>query len=376
MYKLFICLFLTAVGGLTSDFWLLKCIEASAKSINSDKMTYLRINFVGILVLIICFSCNAQVKNNNMTNEENVNFSCDIETAECKPSDDSGIEEINLKVQPKVKLIYYTDPICSACWAIEPALKRFKLEYGDYLEIEYRMGGLLPGWEGFADKNNSISKPSDVAHHWDEVGQQTGMSIDGDIWLEDPLDSSFPPSIAFKAAQKQGEEFALRFLRKIREQVFLEKKNITKEHFLVEAIEACQGDTAQFLTDYHDESTKQSFHEEMKEGKKFGVRGFPTFIFIGNKGKGFKISGTSGYKNYVIALEKALGEKAEPKPIQLSELDLLNKYKFLATKEVSFILSQNETTTLSNLNNLVELGEISNEKHKYGDFWRIAVSSN
>ncbi|MCI4671879.1 MAG: DsbA family protein [Bacteroidia bacterium] len=306
-----------------------------------------------------------------MTDSKNKNFSCDIETGECKAGEEGQVEEITLEQKFKVKLIYYTDPICSACWAIEPQLRRFKLEYGAYFDIEYKMGGLLPGWEGFADRANGISKPSDVAHHWDEVGQATGMSIDGDVWLEDPLDSSYPPSIAFKAAQKQGEQLALDFLRKIREQVFLEKKNITKEEFLVEAMSACGGDTVRFLKDYHDPSMRQSFLEEVKQGRDFGVRGFPTFIFIGENGKGFKISGMTSYENYIRMLERTMGNEASPGELKYEELDLLEKYHFLSTREIAVVLSQSDEATHSRLEKLLKEGKLAKEKQKYGDFWRI-----
>lgn len=306
-----------------------------------------------------------------MANSTDKNFSCDLETGVCKPSDETGIEEINLNKPGKVRLVYYTDPICSSCWAIEPQLKRFKLEYGEYVDIEYKMGGLLPGWKGFADRANGIASPADVAPHWDEVGQSSGMSIDGDVWLEDPLDSSFPPSIAFKAAQKQSEALAWAFLRNIREKVFLEKKNITKEAYLVQAIGECGGHTTQFLADYHDESTTQAFNQERREGKNYGVRGFPTFIFVNQEQIGFKISGSSGYDNYVAALEKALGEKIEPKAIPYSELELLKKYKFLSTREIAFVLSQDEEETKARLEGLAESGKMIQEKQKFGDFWRI-----
>ena len=114
-------------------------------------------------------------------------------------------------------------PICSSCWGIEPQLRKLKLEYGNNIQIEYRMGGLLPDWNY---NSGGISEPSDVAHHWDEVSVHYDMPIDGDVWLEDPLDSSYPPSIAFKAAQLQDEYKALLFMREIREMVFLQKKNI------------------------------------------------------------------------------------------------------------------------------------------------------
>lgn len=80
----------------------------------------------------------------------------------------------------------------------------------------------------------ATSKPSDVAQHWDEVSLHYDMPIDGDLWLEDPLDSSYPPSIAFKAVQMQDQEKAILFLREIREMVFLQKKNIARSKRRVE----------------------------------------------------------------------------------------------------------------------------------------------
>ncbi len=326
---------------------------------------------LGIAFLSFLSACNYQSKKEIMNTEKGKNFVCEIETGVCTPTNESGIEEIELNQQKKTTLIYYTDPICSACWAIEPELKKFKLEYGDYLNVEYKMGGLLPNWDGFNDAGNGISKPSDVAHHWDEVGEYSGMSINGDIWAEDPLSSSYPPSIAFKAVQKQGNERALKFLRYIREMVFLEKKNITKEVFLLEAVAKCNGDTVQFLADYHSETVKQSFYNEIEEGKNMGVRGFPTFIFVGKTTTGFRISGMAGYKNYVLALEKALGEKIEPKSIHLSELDLLKTHGYLSTKEISFILSNDKETTILNLEQLVKKGLVRKENQKFGFFWRF-----
>lgn len=149
---------------------------------------------------------------------------CDIETGMCETTDgNKETTSINIVQSTKksVKLIYYTDPICSSCWGIEPQLRKLKLEYGNAIEIEYRMGGLLPNW---SYNSGGISKPADVASHWDEVSVHYDMPIDGDLWLEDPLDSSYPPSIAFKAAQMQDNKKALLFLREIKEMVLLHKK--------------------------------------------------------------------------------------------------------------------------------------------------------
>ena len=160
---------------------------------------------------------------------------CDIETGMCEMTSNETEVLITKTVQSNDKLIrivYFTDPICSSCWGIEPQLRKLKLEYGQFIEIEYRMGGLLPDW---SYNSGGISKPADVAHHWDEVSIHYDMPIDGDLWLEDPLNSSYPPSIAYKAALLQDEIKANLFMREIREMVFLQKKNIAKWEHLATA---------------------------------------------------------------------------------------------------------------------------------------------
>jgi len=124
---------------------------------------------------------------------------CAIPERGVPASTEAAATASNSREKP-IQITYFTDPICSSCWGIEPQLRRLKLEYGAYLHIDYRMGGLLPDW---SYNSGGISKPSDVAGHWDEVSHHYDMPIDGDVWLEDPLPSSYPPSIAFKAAQMQ-----------------------------------------------------------------------------------------------------------------------------------------------------------------------------
>src|SRR5690625_6217398 len=165
-----------------------------------------------------------------MKNESKQNnpLLCDIETGMSNitenTTDSASKDTVQSKIKP-VNVVYYTYPICSSCWGIEPQLRKLKLEYGDAVEIEYRMGGLLPDW---SYNSGGIGQPSDVASHWDEVSLHYDMPIDGDLWLEDPLDSSYPPSLAFNAAQMQDNDKAILFLREIREMVLLQKLKIEK----------------------------------------------------------------------------------------------------------------------------------------------------
>ena len=104
---------------------------------------------------------------------------CDPVEGVCEIPGRTTKKEIAVQsIEKPVKIVYFTDPICSSCWGIEPQMRKLKLEYSNSVEIEYRMGGLLPDW---SYNDGTISKPSDVAHHWDEASAYYDMPIDGDI---------------------------------------------------------------------------------------------------------------------------------------------------------------------------------------------------
>jgi putative protein-disulfide isomerase len=101
-----------------------------------------------------------------MNNKEQIHvLLCDPETGICEIPE-AKLYDISAEKKP-LRLLYFTDPICSSCWGIEPQLRKLKLEYGDYFDIEYRMGGLLKGWASYG--GTDVRNPTDVAHHWDEV---------------------------------------------------------------------------------------------------------------------------------------------------------------------------------------------------------------
>ncbi|MGN6437203.1 MAG: ClpXP adapter SpxH family protein [Agriterribacter sp.] len=269
-------------------------------------------------------------------------------------------------IEKPVKVIYFTDPICSSCWGIEPQLRKLKLEYGSSLEIEYRMGGLLPDW---SYNSGGISKPSDVAHHWDEVSGYYDMPIDGDVWLEDPLHSSFPPSIAFKAAQIQDKEKAILFLREIREMVFLQKKNITRWENLATAAKKVGLNAAQLKTNFEGEA-KMLFEEDLKLAKSFGVRGFPTLFFFDNSGNKEMVYGSKPYAFYETAVLK-LHASAAKSEYRKDWQTLFSKYQSLTAKEFSELSGTPRKEAETLLNELSVKGTLEKWATKNGSVWTL-----
>lgn len=264
-----------------------------------------------------------------------------------------------------VKLIYFTDPICSSCWGIEPQLRKLKLEYGDSIEIDYRMGGLLPDW---SYNSGGINQPADVARHWDEVSQHYDMPIDGDVWLEDPLHSSYPPSIAFKAAQLQNREKAVLFLRKLREMLFLQKKNIAKWEHIATAAEKTGLEPEQLKKDF-ESSAKKLFEEDLELARKFRVRGFPTLFFIDAEGNQELVYGTKPYAFYEIAVLKS-NPNAIKKEYSKDWETLFLKYNTLTAKEFSELSGTPRNDAEKQLDELWEKGLLEKLSSKNGAIWK------
>ncbi|MDR4503727.1 MAG: DsbA family protein [Candidatus Scalindua sp.] len=304
---------------------------------------------------------------NNETSKNNP-LLCDPETGICEiPSNEAkdSTAKIVQSTEKRVRVVYFTDPICSACWGIEPQLRKLKLEYGQHIDIEYRMGGLLPDWNY---NSGGISKPSDVAQHWDEVSIHYDMPIDGDVWFEDPLNSSYPPSIAFKAAQLQDENKAFLFMREIREMVFLKKKNIAKWEHLATAAKNVGLNVEQLKTDYEGKA-KTLFEEDLRIAREFGVRGFPTIFFLDNAGNKEIVYGSKPYAFYETAILK-LNSTITKSEYSKNWETLFSKYHSLTAKEFSELSGTPRNESENLLNGLSDNGTLEKLTTKNGAIWK------
>ena len=293
---------------------------------------------------------------------------CDPETGICEiPTASASGNNVNTSAkQHKVRVLYFTDPICSSCWGIEPQLRKLKLEYGDSFDIEYRMGGLLKGWDTYGGRD--VSGPTSVAQHWDEAGAYYEMPIDGDLWIEDPLASSYPPSIAFKAAQLQGTEKALLFLRRIKEMVFLEKKNIAKWKHLEQAAWETGLDTEKLKNDFEG-GAQALFEEDLSLAKALGVRGFPSMFFTDEHNNRFLVYGSKPYEQYEQALLK-LYPSALKKIVDTSWENIFSHYPTVTTKEFSVLVNKTPEEAVVVLNDLYLQQKINRYDSKNGVLWK------
>ncbi|MUG43680.1 DsbA family protein [Paenibacillus woosongensis] len=276
------------------------------------------------------------------------NMMCDLQTGVCGEAGDDTVELIDLnEPEKKVKLYYVTDPICSHCWALEPVLRRFQEQYGHYFQFHTVMGGLLESWNGFADVSNGIQSPADVAGHWREVGEHSRMPIDGSLWLDNPVQSSYIPSRVYKIIQQQNVQLADTFLRRAREAVFAFNRNIGTDEVLADIVSQVGLNGADIVDQAAMPAAQSLLEEDFELSRSLGVRGFPTIIMVNSDNKGVKIVGARSLADYVKALSQVLeAESLQVRAVpEMAALLMREKRLFSKEIEIMYDLEQQEVAT-------------------------------
>lgn len=266
----------------------------------------------------------------------NNNMVCDMETGVCGVPGEEGLQTIDFnKPRKTIDLYYVTDPICSHCWALEPVLRRFTEQYGDYFNVKIVMGGLLEKWgDGPVDPANGINGPADVAGHWREVGEQTRMPIDGTLWYDNPVQSSFPPARVFKVIQQQYGALTQVFLRRAREAVFAFNQNIADKAVLVEIVNKLGLDGEKSVEEAESSKAQQLLQEDFALAGSLGARGFPTIIMVNEENQRVKIVGGRPLEYYVSGLKQVLDAEEITAKAQPVLSNLLAQEELLFSKEI------------------------------------------
>lgn len=289
---------------------------------------------------------------------------------DCDTACDSNDSEQN--VTKPIEIYSFIDPLCPECWALEPIIKKLQTLYGNYLKIVYFIGGKLGKINGSNNQQNQNSKEHmHLAKQWEKTASRSGMSCDGDLWFENPISSPFTASLAIKAAEFQGRKAATRFLRKIRELLFLDKQNITEKQVLLQCAEMADLDVAEFEKDLYSERALKAYQCDLKISSEMGVQEYPSLIFFNENVEeaGIKISGMYSFDVYLDVMSEILKER--PLKQELPSLEeFLKKYRFVATKEIAVVYDIPDENVEKEMKKLVLKQKVEQVPVKYGTFWR------
>lgn len=297
-------------------------------------------------------------------------FVCYDELGICCPSDPESFYLENQKKRP-VEIYVFIDPLCPECWSLEPVIKKLQMEYSNYFTIKILLGNEMRALNSpCGTKYQALVKEMAKSYH--ETACRTGMPCDGDVWYENQLTTPYFAILAIKAAELQGKAIGSKFLRRVREALFLHKKNIAEEDVLISCAKKVAGlDVKEFASDLHSEAAKNALQSDVRTRHEMDVETLPTMVFFNDdiNEPGLKVQGLYDYRVYVDIIADMIGVKPEKcPPISLNQF--ISFYSLVASKEISVVFDMPMDSVHKEMRKLQLQQQVEEIQTKHGSLWR------
>lgn len=251
-----------------------------------------------------------------------------------------------------LEMYMFLDPLCSACWDLQPIIRKLQVEYGQYFTIRTVLSTRLNNLNTVCNATSETSVDDNINYPYSQ--------------------HSVLPSIAVKAAEFQGRKAALRFFNKIQEYLFLQTKNVTSFSVLQELASEAKIDVEEFSRDFQSKECLRSFQSDLSITCEMEVDTFPTIVFFNEhiEDEGIKISGTYSYDIYVQILQEMLDDL--PRRQDPPGLDkLFKRFHSLTTKEIADYYSLTEQQAEFELKKLLLRQEVERVLLPNLVLWRL-----
>lgn len=211
----------------------------------------------------------------------------------------------------KVKVEYFTDPLCAWSYASEPTVQSLISGYGDKIDFEYRSLPILDAVLGEPRTGQKMHTPDEMRREWSEISRKTNTKIDPALWQEDGPHSSWPANRAMKAAMRQGFEKGNRFVHTLRNAVMQEKRNPSNLDVLKEIAGQAGLDVDQFYHDMTEDAAQleQEVAEDRLAASARCIYSTPTLAMQNDEEDMVIAQGTLDYDVCSSAIRSLMGQK-------------------------------------------------------------------
>jgi 2-polyprenyl-6-methoxyphenol hydroxylase-like FAD-dependent oxidoreductase/predicted DsbA family dithiol-disulfide isomerase len=276
----------------------------------------------------------------------------------------------------RVKVMYFSDPVCSTCWIVDPYIKKLLKEYSAVIDLEIIMGGLLDSWENFCGGYEKETQ-SFLCDLWTKESSKYNIRLDESVWVEKPISSSIPASIAYYAAEFQGVDQAQRYIRNLREHLFLRGHDISERRHLISAAVESGLNVSQFINDLDNGRAKNVFENRQNDKRMWSVLHYPSLIFVNENGDIERgkdpvddFSPAELYADWERILEK-LTQGNSRKIVRTNTVsDVLRKYDRLSLYELTVLTGLNEHILKQQIEMLYREGILIKERHGEINYFR------
>lgn len=218
----------------------------------------------------------------------------------------------------KMKITVFADPVCTWCWGSVPVIRALGYRYGEQLEIDYVMSGMIEDIATFNHRRLSVG--GDVAlsnrnihQHWIEASAVHGMPVcvSGFRLFSDEYRSTLPQNYAYLAAKVYVEENRdavpakayLRFLRRIQEATAVDAL-VTSDALNLFDLSATVGfEPEKFQKIYHSERVRKMYEEGKALCGEYDVHTLPSYL-LEYRGEEMMLRGYSAFDVMCHAIDR------------------------------------------------------------------------
>ena len=279
-----------------------------------------------------------------------------------------------------IEVRLYTDPACVWSWGCEPQRLRLEWELGDSIAFRPVMGGMA--------RTIDEGERAELLVEWLETSEETGMPTDPLIWRKNPLSSTYPACQAVKAAAEQGQEAAMRYLRRLREGIMLGRRRLDHIEALLAEAAGARIDGDRFELDLRSHAIVEAFGADLDEVRDppeearvagqvrpapAGERvGFPSYAFVGDGGERSALFGPQTYGSMRDAALAAGATPANERPPE--PMEAIERFGRLTTRELEELTQRPRPVLAAELWAFARDWRLRPEESPFGVLWQAAAA--
>jgi putative protein-disulfide isomerase len=275
--------------------------------------------------------------------------------------------------------MYYTDPACPWSWALEPTVRKLMVEFGGGLDWTFVMGGL-----GRSLAREPAARAG-LIEHWLRVSEETQAPLDPLLWVDGPIESTYPACMAVKAAAELADDHGYRYLRRLRESLMCERRKLDQIEALVEESRPAGLDVEQFRLNLRSHAITEAFGADLERTEALGRRyeplpprasrgagggALPTLVFKGDDGKERDVAGYQPYEPFRTAALETGATPTGAGPLGVEEA--LARFGRVTTSEVELLCELPGPRAPAELFRLAEQWKLRPQRRLTGYLWVTA----
>ena len=229
-------------------------------------------------------------------------------------------------IMNRVRIKVFADPVCTWCWGSVPVLRALAYRFGEQLEIEYVMGGMIEDVLTFNNRRLAIG--GDIAltnrnmhKHWVEASAIHGMPVSDapNLLFTEERRSTVPQNMAYIAAvlyetkhrNDAMPDAARRFLRLLQESTATERVHTNDVEAIVATAAIVGFKEDKFRSIYESEEVRELYAANKSFCNKYDVHAFPSFL-LEYRGEEMMVRGFTTYETLCRCIEQLSYEKVAP----------------------------------------------------------------